>query len=123
MPQNIPLETWAILGQWVLYGSSMAGAVLAIAKFVTYLRSKTSVAKLEKEVEKHRELLANDNLRLNALEKQGDTLEEEANDTREILRLLMKSTQELLKGQIYGDNVQGMTEASNDINEYLNKQI
>ena len=68
-PNPISIEVWSVIGQWIVYGASLTGAIMAIAKFVSWIRSKTTVAKLEEKVSRHSEYLDNDDKRIKALEQ------------------------------------------------------
>ena len=123
MPAQIPMDVWALIAQWIVYGASVAGAVTAVAKFITWCRSKTSVAKLERDVAHHKELLDSDNHRLKALESTVLTMTKEQQDNHVILRLLMKGTQATLKNQLGGENTDDIQLVSKEIDEYLNHKI
>lgn len=123
MPTPISVEVWALIAQWLVYGASVVGAITAIGKFISFCKSKTSVAKLEKEVNHHSELLDSDNKRLKALEASLITMSKEQQDNHEVLRLLMKGTQATLKHQLGGETTEDIQIVSKEIDEYLNHKI
>lgn len=122
-PQQIDITIWALLGQWIIYGSSLAGAIMAISKFISFLRSKTTVAKLEARVNRHDELLNKDNTRLKDLEVQIKHVDADLVDMHKLMQLSIKSNQALLKSQLDGDNKDNIKRISDEIQDYLNSQI
>lgn len=123
MPTPITTEVWSLIGQWLIYGSSICGAVLAVAKFVSWLRSKTTVAKLEEDVKKHSELLEKDNQRIKALEQQTRDVESDLKDMHVLLRLNTKAQQAIMKSLLDGNNKDNIQKVSDEIQNYLNEQI
>lgn len=121
--QQISMEVWAVIAQWIVYGSSIGGAVMAIAKFVTWLRSKTTLAKLEEDVKKHAKLLDNDNQRIKTLEQQTKDVESDLKDMHVLLRLNTKAQQAIMKGLLDGNNKENIQRVSDEIQNYLNDQI
>lgn len=148
MPEPVQIEVWALLGQWIIYGGSFVGAVWGIIKFISWLRSKTTTAKLEVTVKQHSEWLDNDNKRLNTLEinahrvdqheellkKSEERLKMLENDVAEskrdreelhdLSRMTLVALQELLKSSLEGGNNRaGMQKAYDEIKEFLNNKI
>lgn len=117
------METWAVIAQWLVYGSSLTAAVMGIYKFFQWGRSKTTVAKLQADIQRHEELLDNDNIRIKKLETQGDTVEADLKDIHVLLQLSIKSNQALLKGMLDGNNEAAIRKVSDEIQDYLNSQI
>jgi uncharacterized membrane protein YhiD involved in acid resistance len=123
MPTPISTEVWATIAQWIVYGSSVGGAVMAIAKFVSWLRSKSTIAKIEEDVKKHSELLEKDNQRIKALEQQTRDVESDLKDMHVLLRLNTKAQQAIMKSLLDGNNKDNIQKVSNEIQNYLNEQI
>lgn len=124
MPTPISVETWAVIGQWLIYGGSLAGAVAAIFSLAKKIRSKTSMARLEETVEQHTQYLDNDNKRLNALEAFATESKEDRKDIHTVERLNLVAVQALLKSNLEnGNNRSGMQDAYNKIQEFLNNQV
>lgn len=123
MPPTIDIKVWALIGQWVLYGSSLTGAIMGIAKFANWCLSKTTVARLELEIQKHSEYLNNDNQRIKQLESQAKNVDEDLKDIHKLLQLSIKSNQALLKSQLDGNNRDNIKKVSEEIEAYLNEQI
>lgn len=123
MPAPISTEVWATIAQWIVYGSSVGGAVMAIAKFVTWLRSKSTIAKIEEDVKKHSELLEKDNQRIKALEQQTGEVESDLKDMHVLLRLNTKAQQAIMKSLLDGNNKDNIQKVSDEIQNYLNEQI
>ena len=96
---------------------------MAISKFVSFLRSKTTVAKLEARVNRHDELLNKDNTRLKDLEVQIKHVDADLVDMHKLMQLSIKSNQALLKSQLDGDNKDNIKRISDEIQDYLNSQI
>ena len=123
MPPTMDINVWALIGQWVLDGSSLTGAIMGIAKFANWCRSKTTVARLELEIQKHSEYLNNDNQRIKQLEIQAKNVDEDLKDIHKLLQLSIKSNQALLKSQLDGNNRDNIKKVSEEIEAYLNEQI
>ena len=123
MPNQISVEVWAVIAQWIVYGASVTGAVMAIAKFVQWVRSKTTIAKLEEDVQRHTQLLANDNERIKTLEKQTKNMDDDIRDMHILLRLNTKAQQAIMKGLLDGNNKENIQRVSDEIQEYMNQQI
>ena len=123
MPTPISTEVWATIAQWIVYGSSVGGAVMAIAKFVSWLRSKSTIAKIEEDVKKHSELLEKDNQRIKALEQQTRDVESDLKDMHVLLRLNTKAQQAIMKGLLDGNNKDNIQRVSDEIQDYMNAQI
>lgn len=123
MPTPITTEVWSLIGQWLIYGSSICGAVLAVAKFVSWLRSKTTVAKLEEDVKRHAELLASDNTRIKKLENQASNVDDDLRDMHDLLRLNTKAQQAIMKALLDGNNKENVQRVSDEIQDYMNRHI
>lgn len=123
MPAQVSVEVWALLAQWIVYGASVAGAFMAIAKFVEWCRSKTKVAQLEKDVIKHGELLDRDNKRISAVEAEIKSVNNDLKDMHILMRLNTKAQQAIMKNLLDGDNKGSIQEVSMEIQEYLNAKI
>ncbi len=123
MPAPISQEVWAVIAQWIVYGASVTGAVMAIAKFIQWCRSKTTIAKLENDIKEHAEMLDRDNKRIIALEKHVTDIDEDLKDMHILLRLNTKAQQAIMKGLLNGDNKEGIQRVSDEIQDYLNQQI
>lgn len=123
MPDPITNQVWAVIGQWLVYGASITGAFMAIAQFVKWVRSKTTVAKLEQTVNTHSELLERDNKRISYLEEKATKTESDLDDIHKLMRLSIKASQALLKSNLDGNNREAVQDVSNEIQNYLNDQI
>lgn len=123
MPEPISAQVWAVIGQWLVYGASLTGALMAIAQFIKWCRSKTTVAKLETIVTKHSEYLNKDNERLKNLEGRVDAVDKDLADIHALIRLNVKASQALLKANLDGDNKEDVRDASKAIQEYMNSQL
>lgn len=123
MPHPISNEIWSVIGQWIVYGASLTGAIMAIAKFVSWIRSKTTVAKLEEKVSRHSEYLDNDNKRIKALEQLYNNNKSDLEDIHALMRLSIKASQALLKSNLDGNNREAVEEANTEIQNYLNRKI
>ena len=135
MPNPISNEVWIVIGQWLVYGASLTGAVMAIARFIKWIRSKTTVAKLEERINKHTEYLNNDDKRIKSLEQLyssnktgGLTMTNTASETdlediHALMRLSIKASQALLKNNLDGNNREAVEEANAEIQNYLNGKI
>lgn len=123
MPTPISQEVWAVLAQWIVYGASITGAVMGVAKFITWCRSKTTIAKLEKDILSHSEMLDRDNKRILALEKHVNDIDDDLKDMHVLLRLNTKAQQAIMKSLLDGNNRDGIQRVSDEIQEYLNQQI
>lgn len=123
MPDPITNQVWAVIGQWIVYGASITGAVMAIAQFVKWVRSKTTVAKLEQTVNTHSELLERDHKRISYLEEKATKTESDLDDIHKLMRLSIKASQALLKSNLDGNNRDAVQDVSNEIQNYLNDQI
>lgn len=123
MPHPISNEVWSIIGQWIVYGASLTGAVMAIAKFINWIRSKTTVVKLEEKVNRHTEYLDNDDKRIKALEQLYSSNKSDLEDIHTLMRLSIKASQALLKSNLDGNNRDAVEEANIEIQNYLNGKI
>lgn len=123
MPSSISNEVWVVIGQWLVYGASLTGAVMAIAQFTKWLRSKTTVAKLEEKVNKHTEYLDNDDKRIKSLEQLYSNNKSDLEDIHTLMRLSIKASQALLKNNLDGNNREAVEEANAEIQNYLNGKI
>lgn len=123
MPHPISNEVWSVIGQWIVYGASLTGAIMAIAKFVSWIRSKTTVAKLEEKVSRHSEYLDNDDKRIKALEQLYNNNKSDLEDIHTLMRLSIKASQALLKSNLDGNNREAVEEANTEIQNYLNGKI
>lgn len=123
MPSPISNEVWVVIGQWLVYGASLTGAVMAIAQFIKWLRSKTTVAKLEERVNKHSEYLDNDDKRIKSLEQLYSNNKSDLEDIHTLMRLSIKASQALLKNNLDGNNREAVEEANAEIQNYLNGKI
>lgn len=123
MPNPISNEVWILIGQWLVYGSSLTGAVMAIAQFIKWIRSKTTIAKLEERVNKHAEYLNNDDKRIKTLEQLYSSNKTDLEDIHTLMRLSIKASQALLKNNLDGNNRKAVEEANNEIQNYLNGKI
>ena len=123
MPNPISNEVWVVIGQWLVYGASLTGAVMAIAQFIKWIRSKTTVAKLEERVNKHAEYLNNDDKRLKSLEQLYSSNKTDLEDIHTLMRLSIKASQALLKNNLDGNNRKAVEEANAEIQNYLNGKI
>lgn len=123
MPHPISNEVWSVIGQWIVYGASLTGAIMAIAKFVSWIRSKTTVAKLEEKVSRHSEYLDNDDKRIKALEQLYNNNKSNLEDIHTLMRLSIKASQALLKSNLDGNNREAVEEANTEIQNYLNGKI
>ena len=123
MPEPISAQVWAVIGQWLVYGASLTGALMAIAQFIKWCRSKTTVAKLETIVTKHSEYLNKDNERLKNLEGRVDAVDKDLADIHALIRLNVKASQALLKANLDGDNKEAVRDASKASQEYMNSQL
>lgn len=123
MPHPISNEVWSVIGQWIVYGASLTGAIMAIAKFVSWIRSKTTVAKLEEKASRHSEYLDNDNKRIKALEQLYNNNKSDLEDIHTLMRLSIKASQALLKSNLDGNNREAVEEANTEIQNYLNGKI
>lgn len=123
MPAPISQEVWALFAQWIVYGSALCGAVMGVAKFITWCRSKTTIAKLETDIRSHAEMLDRDNKRILALEKHVTDIDDDLKDMHVLLRLNTKAQQAIMKGLLDGDNKEGIQRVSDEIQNYLNEQI
>lgn len=123
MPNPISNEVWVVIGQWLVYGSSLTGAVMAIAQFIKWIRSKTTVAKLEERVNKHAEYLNNDDKRIKSLEQLYSSNKTDLEDIHTLMRLSIKASQALLKNNLDGNNRKAVEEANAEIQNYLNGKI
>ena len=120
MPHPISNEVWSVIGQWIVYGASLTGAIMAIAKFVSWIRSKTTVAKLEEKVSRHSEYLDNDDKRIKALEQLYNNNKSDLEDIHTLMRLSIKASQALLKSNLDGNNREAVEEANTESQNYLN---
>lgn len=123
MPNPISIEAWALLAQWLVYGGGIACAILSIVKLINWLRSRTTVAKLEKEVARHSELLDTDHRRLKALEEQATTFDTDLSDIHVLMKLSVKAQQAMLRGMLDGNNKANIQRVSDELQDYLNDQI
>ena len=123
MPNPISNEVWVVIGQWLVYGSSFTCAVMAIAQFIKWIRSKTTVAKLEERVNKHAEYLNNDDKRIKSLEQLYSSNKTDLEDIHTLMRLSIKASQALLKNNLDGNNRKAVEEANAEIQNYLNGKI
>lgn len=123
MPNTISNEVWVVIGQWLVYGASLTGAVMAIAQFIKWIRSKTTVAKLEERVNKHAEYLNNDDKRIKSLEQLYSSNKTDLEDIHTLMRLSIKASQALLKNNLDGNNREAVEEANAEIQNYLNGKI
>lgn len=123
MPSPISNEVWVVIGQWLVYGASLTGAVMAIAQFIKWLRSKTTVAKLEEKISKHAEYLDNDDKRIKSLEQLYSNNKSDLEDIHTLMRLSIKASQALLKNNLDGNNREAVEEANAEIQNYLNGKI
>ena len=123
MPKAISNEVWVVIGQWLVYGASLTGAVMAIAQFIKWIRSKTTVAKLEERVNKHAEYLNNDDKRIKSLEQLYSSNKTDLEDIHTLMRLSIKASQALLKNNLDGNNRKAVEEANAEIQNYLNGKI
>ena len=123
MPNPISNEVWILIVQWLVYGSSLTGAVMAIAQFIKWIRSKTTIAKLEERVNKHDEYLNNDDKRIKSLEQLYSSNKTDLEDIHTLMRLSIKASQALLKNNLDGNNRKAVEEANNEIQNYLNGKI
>lgn len=123
MPNPISNEVWVVIGQWLVYGASLTGAVMAIAQFIKWIRSKTTVAKLEERVNKHAEYLYNDDKRIKSLEHLYSSNKIDLEDIHTLMRLSIKASQALLKNNLDGNNRAAVEEANAEIQNYLNGKI
>ena len=123
MPNPISNEVWIAIGQWLVYGASLAGAVMAIARFIKWIRSRTTVAKLEERVNKHAEYLNNDDKRIKSLEQLYSSNKTDLEDIHTLMRLSIKASQALLKNNLDGNNREAVEEANAEIQNYLNGKI
>lgn len=123
MPHPISNEVWSVIGQWIVYGASLTGAVMAIAKFINWVRSKTTVAKLEEKISKHAEYLDNDDKRIKSLEQLYSDNKSDLEDIHTLMRLSIKASQALLKNNLDGNNREAVEEANAEIQNYLNGKI
>lgn len=123
MPNPISNEVWVVIGQWLVYGASLTGAVMAIAQFIKWIRSKTTVAKLEERVNKNTEYLNNDDKRIKSLEQLYSSNKTDLEDIHTLMRLSIKASQALLKNNLDGNNREAVEEANAEIQNYLNGKI
>ena len=123
MPHPISNEVWSVIGQWIVYGASLTGAIMAIVKFVSWIRSKTTVAKLEEKISRHSEYLDNDDKRIKALEQLYNNNKSDLEDIHTLMRLSIKASQALLKSNLDGNNREAVEEANTEIQNYLNGKI
>ena len=123
MPAQIPMEVWALLAQWLVYGGSLAAAFMGIAKLFSYLRSKTTISKLEKEVKEHADMLDRDHKRLTALEMQARSVDADLKDMHVLMKLSVKAQQAMLRGMLDGNNKANIQHVSDELQDYLNDQI
>lgn len=123
MPNPISNEVWVVIGQWLVYGASLTGAVMAIAQFIKWIRSKTTVAKLEERVNKNAEYLDNDDKRIKSLEQLYSSNKTDLEDIHTLMRLSIKASQALLKNNLDGNNRAAVEEANAEIQNYLNGKI
>lgn len=120
---QISIEVWAVVGQWIIYGASLTGAIMGIAQFIKWCRSKTTVAKLETIIQDHSKYLNNDNERIKALESRIEKVNDDLEDIHTLLRLNVKASQALLKSNLDGNNKEAVKDASEEIQEYMTKKI
>lgn len=123
MPNPISMEVWSLIGQWIVYGSAITGALMGLAKFVNWLRSKTTVAKLEERVNEHARYLDADKKRIDALGKLYNSNKSDLEDIHTLMRLSIKASQALLKSNLDGNNREAVEAANADIQSYLNGKI
>ena len=123
MPAPISNEVWSLIGQWIVWVSATGGAIMGAEKFVKWVRSKTTVAKLEARIDKHAEYLDNDKKRLDALENLYNSNKSDLEDIHTLMRLSIKASQALLKSNLDGNNREAVEEANNNIQSYLNERI
>lgn len=123
MPNPISNEVWVVIGQWLVYGASLTGAVMAIAQFIKWIRSKTTVAKLEERVNKNAEYLDNNDKRIKSLEQLYSSNKTDLEDIHTLMRLSIKASQALLKNNLDGNNRAAVEEANAEIQNYLNGKI
>lgn len=119
MPESISAQVWAVIGQWLVYGASLTGAFTAIIQFIKWMRSKTSVAKLESIVADHEKKLDNDYKSIKDLEHRIVTSENDSEENHKTLRLLLASNDAILQSLIHGTDTDGLKEVSEDIQKYL----
>lgn len=123
MPAPISNEVWSLIGQWIVWVSATGGAIMGAEKFVKWVRSKTTVAKLEARIDKHEAYLDNDKRRLDALESLYNSNKSDLEDIHALMRLSIKASQALLKSNLDGNNREAVEEANNNIQSYLNERI
>lgn len=119
IPEPISAQVWAVIGQWIVYGASLTGAFTAIIQFIKWMRSKTSVAKLEAIVADHEKKLDNDYKSIKDLEHRIVTSEKDSEENHKTLRLLLASNDAILQSLIHGTDTDGLKEVSEDIQKYL----
>lgn len=118
------IDVWAKIGQAIVFISSVCGAIMAIEKFVKWMQSKTTIAKLKETIEEHTFYLENDNKRIKSLELKLEDSKKDREEIHEVNRLTLTAVQALLKSNLEGgNNREGMKSASDDIQKFLNNLI
>jgi hypothetical protein len=132
-PQMTDLEAWALFGKWILAAGGIAGAVLSIVKLIGWIRSKTSVAKLEADSKQHAVWLNNDHdqiKQLNCHVEQIDQRIDEIEDKRltesvkinQSLQMLGTSLCAILNHLIDGEGKEEMKQKRDELTNFFIKK-
>lgn len=113
-PQMTDLEAWALFGKWILAAGGLAGAVLSIVKLIGWIRSKTTVARIEKRMADHDRYFEHDKKELEDHEKRIKCIESDSEDLRNVSRLTLEAVQTLLPKD---------SEVSTKIQDFLRNKV
>lgn len=132
-PQEIKAlnDTINMVCRFIVYLGGLAAAITGIWALITKIKSKGTVAKMQKRLDDQDKKIDRCNHRIDDHERRLDgldvNLESSSNDLKdmhELSKLTLSAVQELLKSNLQdGNNHAGMQKASDDIDKYLKDLI